>query len=408
MTKRLVITIVFLAVAFAAGLFVGFTAGQTIDHTSARTSLAVVESELNPSSSPESQPVAYTASRDSIIDLISNQRRNAITRAVEMASPAVVGINVTEIREFRDPWSQFFGDDPFFRQFFGDRTYRQEVRGLGSGFIISPDGYILTNDHVAGNAKKITVTLTSGERYEAELIGTDLMSDISLLKIDGKNLPYLKLGNSDDVIIGEWVIALGNPFGLFDIADKPTVTVGVVSATGLNLRGERGRYYRGMIQTDAAINSGNSGGPLLNSMGEAIGVNAVIFTPNQGSVGVGFAIPINRVKGIVNELKKYGKIERNFYTGLEIQNIDRRVARYFGLDRDEGVIVSDVKGGSPAERAGFRIGDIIVEINGERILSDDNINSIITDARVGEVLKVKVYREKKYYVLNLPLERRTT
>lgn len=344
-----------------------------------------------------------TAVRESLISQIYNQRHNAITQAVAIASPAVVGINVTEIREYRDPWSRFFGDDPFFRQFFGDRVYRQEIKGLGSGFIISPDGYILTNDHVAGNAKEITVTLTNGEKYKAELIGTDMVSDIALLKINGKNLPHIKLGNSDDIIIGEWVIALGNPFGLFEIADKPTVTVGVVSATGLNLRPEGGRFYRGMIQTDAAINSGNSGGPLINTIGEAIGVNAVIFTPNQGNVGVGFAIPINRVKKIVDELKIRGKIERDFYTGLEIQSVDLRIARYFGLEKAEGVIVSDVKRNSPAEKAGLKVGDIIVEINGEKIVNEDNVLSIITEVKAGDILNLKVLRDKKYFNVKLIL-----
>lgn len=344
-----------------------------------------------------------TAVLESLISQIYNQRHNAITQAVAVASPAVVGINVTEIREYRDPWSRFFGDDPFFRHFFGDRVYRQEIKGLGSGFIISPDGYILTNDHVAGNAKEITVTLTNGEKYKAELIGTDMVSDIALLKINGKNLPHIKLGNSDDIIIGEWVIALGNPFGLFEIADKPTVTVGVVSATGLNLRPEGGRFYRGMIQTDAAINSGNSGGPLINIIGEAIGVNAVIFTPNQGNVGVGFAIPINRVKKIVDELKIRGKIERDLYTGLEIQSVDLRIARYFGLEKAEGVIVSDVKRNSPAEKAGLKVGDIIVEINGEKIVNENNVLSIITDVKAGDILNLKVLRDKKYFNVKLIL-----
>ena len=360
----------------------------------------------NQSPTPIVQTAFQAENRDSLLDQISNQRRNAITRAVALASPAVVGITVKEIREYHDPWNQFFNDDPFFRQFFGDRTYQREVKGLGSGFIISPDGYILTNDHVAGNAKEITVTLTNGERYSTELVGTDLVSDIALLKIEGKNLPYVKLGNSDDVIVGEWVIALGNPFGLFDIADKPTVTVGVVSAAGINLRGEGGRYYRGMIQTDASINSGNSGGPLMNSLGEVIGVNAVIFTPNQGSVGVGFAIPINRVKDVVAELKKNGKIERNFWTGLEIQNIDKRVARYFGLEKAEGVIVTDVKRSSPAQRAGFKPGDILMEVNGEKIGSGDDVGSAVSEAKARDTIKVKVYREKQYLMLNLKLEKR--
>lgn len=380
---------------FMIGTFLGFSVGK-FENNDENTQQ--VYSEANPATMLE------TSNKESLNTQIYNQRHNAITKAVAIASPAIVGINVIEIREYRDPWSRFFGDDPFFRHFFGDRTYRQEVKGLGSGFIISPDGYILTNDHVAGNAKEITVTLTSGEKYNAELIGTDMLSDIALLKIDGKNLPYITLGNSDDVIIGEWVIALGNPFGLFEIADKPTVTVGVVSAVGLNLRPEGGRFYRGMIQTDAAINSGNSGGPLINTLGEAIGVNAVIFTPNQGNVGVGFAIPINRVKKIVNELKTKGKIERNFYTGLEIQTVDRRIARYFGLDKAEGVIVSDVKRGSPAEKAGLRVGDIIIEINGEKIINEDNVLSIISDAKVGDILYMKILREKKILNIKLTLE----
>ncbi len=320
------------------------------------------------------------------------------------ASPAVVGINVTELRQVRQ-WSPW-GDDPFFR-FFGDRTITQQVQGLGSGFIISADGYILTNDHVAGNAKEITVTTTDGQQYKAELVGTDLVSDIALLKISGKNLPYVRLGNSDDVIIGEWAIAMGNPFGLFDINDKPTVTVGVVSNTGVKLQAQEGRVYRGMIQTDAAINSGNSGGPLINAMGEVIGVNAVIYTPNQGSIGLGFAIPINHVKSIVAELRKSGKIERNFWTGLEIQAVDRRIARYFGLEKVEGVIVSDVQKKSPAERSGFRVGDIILVANGERITDESSLLAVVNEARTGDTLTLKVMREHKIIDLKLPLEKRS-
>ena len=341
--------------------------------------------------------------RDSLGEVIGGSRRNAITRTVAMVSPAVVGINVTEVRQYRyrSPW----GDDPFCRQFFGDLTYTERVQGLGSGFLISPDGYIVTNDHVAGNAKEITVTLTSGEKYKAELIGTDQVADIALLKIEGKALPYIRLGNSDDVIIGEWVIAFGNPFGLFDISDKPTVTVGVVSATKMNLRAEEGRVYRGMIQTDAAINSGNSGGPLVNSLGDVIAVNAVIYTPNQGSIGLGFAIPINRVKNVIAELKKSGKVEREFWTGLEIQTVDERVARYFGLESAQGVIVSDVKKNSPAERAGFRVGDIITAANGEKIADGATLMSAVDDAKTGDTVNLTVIRDRRTMELKLKLEK---
>lgn len=402
MNKALVMGIVVLLPFLGGGLLgysVGHSAGVKAHESGAPGAAPVLLQDV--------RPVGFTPQqRDSINMELGTSRRNAITQTVGMVSPAVVGINVIELRTFRrlTPW----GDDPFFRHFFGDQTFTQQVPSLGSGFIISPDGYILTNDHVAGNAKEITVTLTNGEKYKAEVVGTDMISDISLLKIDGKNLPHVKLGNSDEVIVGEWAVAFGNPFGLFDISDKPTVTVGVVSATGMNLQGQEGRVYRGMIQTDAAINSGNSGGPLVNTTGEVIGVNAMIYTPNQGSIGLGFAIPINRVKSIVDELKKHGKIEREFWTGLEIQVVDARIARYFGLERAEGVIISDVKRGSPADRAGFKVGDIVQSINGEKVMDDKAMISIVNDFKIGDVLRIKVMREKKILELDLRLERRQT
>jgi serine protease Do len=402
MKRNILITILVMLVPFLGGGLIGYGLGHTVSGT-VGTSLQAAGAE---GSFTEARTVSDDAARrDSVGEFVTVGRRNAITRAVGIASPAVVGINVTEQRQYHQ-WSPW-GDDPFFRQFFGDRTYTQQVQGLGSGFIISPDGYILTNDHVAGNAKEITVTVTNGQQYKAELVGTDLISDIALLKIDGKNLPYVRLGSSDDVIVGEWVIAMGNPFGLFDINDKPTVTVGVVSNTGVKLQAQEGRVYRGMIQTDAAINSGNSGGPLVNALGEVIGVNAVIYTPNQGSIGLGFAIPINRVKTIVAELRKSGKIERNFWTGLEIQAVDGRIARYFGLDKVEGVIVSDVKKKSPADRSGFRVGDIILMVNGERINDEASLIAVVNEGKTGDTLAVKVMREHKTIDLRLSLEKRT-
>ncbi len=380
-------------------LFVGGWLGYLVARSHLDQGDAVASAVTN---GPFQDAVAKSAAmHDSADNGVTGSRRNAITDAVANASPAIVGINVIEVRQYRPG-----GDDPFFNWFFGNQTYSQQVQGLGSGFIISQDGYILTNDHVAGNAAKITVTLTNGSKYDAKLIGTDMITDIALLKIDGKNLPFLRLGNSDEVIIGEWVIAFGNPFGLFDISDKPTVTVGVVSATNMNLRSQEGRVYRNMIQTDAAINSGNSGGPLVNALGEVIGVNAVIFTPNQGSIGLGFAIPINRVKSILAELKRSGKIEREYWTGLEITPVDARIARYFGLDKAEGVIISDVKPGSPASRGGFRVGDIVEEINGERVIDDGTMISIVDDSRTGDVLKMKVIRDGKPLQLSLKLAKR--
>ncbi len=379
-------------------LLAGGLVGYTIGHSG----------QARPESAGDGFETVQTASflegeRDSVNAVVNRSRQNSITRAVAIASPAVVGINVIGARQYRQytPW-----DDPFFRYFFGDRTVTRQVQELGSGFLISADGYILTNDHVAGNAKEITVTLTNGQQTKAELIGTDRITDISLLKIDGKSLPFLKLGNSDDVIIGEWVIALGNPFGLFELNDKPTVTVGVVSAKGMNLQEQEGRVYRGMIQTDAAINAGNSGGPLINALGDVIGVNSVIYTPNQGNIGLGFAIPINKVKTVVDGLKRSGQIERNYWTGLEVQNVDARIARYFGLGRVEGVIVAEIQAGSPGDRAGLRVGDIIVRANGEKIADDSSLNGIIQDSKPGDVVSLRIVRDRKEIDLKLRVEKR--
>jgi serine protease Do len=343
------------------------------------------------------QEVVQPASRIADDDPIGTSRRNAITKAVAEISPTVVGINVTEIRQFRDPMFRFFGDDPFFRQFFGGRTYQQEVKGLGSGFLISADGYIITNDHVAGNAAEITITLTDGRRLNADLIGTDPVSDLSLLKVDGEDLPHVRLGDSDDIVIGEWAIALGNPFGLFEINDKPTVTVGVISSLGMNLGSINNRYYRDMIETDAAINGGNSGGPLVNAAGEVIGVNTLIYTGGQSStyVGYGFAIPINKVKRIVDELKQKGSVTRDIVIGFDVQPVDSRIARYFGLRSVRGVIVSDITDAGPADKAGVKIGDIILEANNEGINSEQDLIGVLVDATPGETMVLSVYRDKQ-------------
>jgi serine protease Do len=351
---------------------------------------------------------------------IANSRRNAITEAVRRCSPAIVGINVVEVREYqvRDPFADFF-NDPFFGQYFRQRqqpqTYRQEVAGLGSGFLVSADGYILTNDHVAGHASKIVVTMTNGEKYNAKLIGTDRTSDVALIKIDdesarGVNFPFLRLANSDDIIIGEWAIAFGNPFGLFDVNAKPTVTVGVVSNIGVNMVQE-GRVYRGMIQTDAAISSGNSGGPLVNALGETIAMNTIIYSTAQsgsgaGSIGIGFAIPANRVRKIMESLRRDGSINRDFNVGLRVQQVDERIAKYLDLKKVQGVVISEIAYGSPAERAGFEPGDIILEIDDQKIRRDNDVLTVINDGVVGQTLKFVIQRGNKTLVKQLVLERR--
>ncbi len=338
---------------------------------------------------------------------ITKSRDNVITETVKKVSPAVVGINVTEIRQYQEPVNPFF-DDPFFRQFFGGRTYNQKVKSLGSGYIISPDGYIVTNDHVAGNASEITVTMTNGKHFQAKVIGDDRTSDICLLKIDATDLPYVKLGNSDDIMIGEWVIAFGNPFGLFEVNDHPTVTVGVVSANGMNLEPIDDRYYLNMIQTDAAINGGNSGGPLVNSLGDVIGMNTLIYTANGGrggSIGLGFAIPVNKIKRIVSELKKDGKINRDFSIGLRIQSIDAGIAKYYDLDDTRGVIITQVLPNSPAKKAGFKTGDIITKIDNFLINNEQTLLGVFQEFRTGQTISVDIIRDGKTLTKQMTLEK---
>ncbi len=351
---------------------------------------------LNPSASNYLQ-------RQAVNGVVTNERQNIITKTVAQVSPAVVGISVTEIRQYRDIYSM----DPFWRQFFGDRVYNQQIKSLGSGAIISPDGYIITNDHVAGNAVEAIVTLTNGSQYNAKVIGTDHTSDICLLKIDAKNLPYIKFGNSDDIMIGEWVIAFGNPFGLFDINDKPTVTVGVVSANGMNLGSADNRYYVNMLQTDAAINSGNSGGPLVNSLGELIGMNTLIYTAqgSSGNVGVSFAIPINKIDRIMNELKEKGKVERDFWTGLKILTIDDQLSKTYKLGTSRGVIITEVQRNSPAQKAGLQVGDIVTGVNGFRVNDETTLGGIIQEFRTGDTIDVKVLRDNKQLIIKMKLEK---
>jgi serine protease Do len=285
---------------------------------------------------------------------IDLSRRSAITETVAQCSPAIVGINVTELVqvEYRDP----FFDDPWIRRYFRlkPRIREYQVQGLGSGFLISPDGYILTNHHVAGNASEIIVTTSDGEKYDAKIIGADKISDVALLKIEGKDFPYLELADSDDIIIGEWVIAFGNPFGLFDLNAKPTVTVGVISNSGIDFIQEQ-RIYKKMIQTDAAISSGNSGGPLVNALGDVIGMNTIIFSTAQsnsgaGSIGIGWAIPINRVKKIIEMLKEEGEVARNIDIGVELKEVNEQIARYLRLNTEQGIVVVSVTRRSLAEK----------------------------------------------------------
>jgi len=294
---------------------------------------------------------------------IDETRRNAIVRAAERVGPAVVSVNVVATQIVR---SRSFFDDPFFGGMFGPRERLRQVEGLGSGFIISQDGYIVTNQHVVVGATQIVVTLMDGRQLPAELVAADEVTDLAVLKVEGGNLPVAPLGSSDDLMIGEVAIAIGNPFGYLLADRNPSVTVGVISALGRDIRrgqGENGeQVWSNMIQTDAAINPGNSGGPLVNSAGEVIGVNSFIFSRSGGSIGLGFAIPIDRAKRALADIVEFGSIRRP-WTGLHVSTETPP-----GNGRlSAGVIVTRVDPGSPAAAAGLREGDLLVEAEGEPI-----------------------------------------
>lgn len=333
---------------------------------------------------------------------LTTSRETAITQAIQKVSPAVVGVNVTKIRRYTTgPFN-----DPFFEYFFG-RQY-EEVPSVGSGFLVSEDGYIYTNYHVVEGADEIVITTAGGERHDAEIIGLDRVTDLALLKIDVKNAPTLELGNSDDVIIGEWVVALGNPFGLFDVSFQPTATAGIVSGVDMDFGMQEGKNYQDMIQTDASINSGNSGGPLVNADGEVIGINTFIFTGggySRGSVGVGFAIPINRVVQIMAELEEKGEINWRFTTGFSFQEIDRDLARALNLPINGGLLVKSVERGEPAARAGLKVGDVIIEAEGVSIRSEQDIRGVVEQnyLHAGDKMNLVVWRRGEEITIQLTL-----
>ena len=336
---------------------------------------------------------------------IDKSRQTAITYAIEQISNSVVGINVTQLKQ--QQVNPFF--DPFWGGFFPyTRTFK--VDNMGSGVLVSPDGYIITNTHVVDNATEIVVTLRGGKSYEAQLVGMDNLTDIALVKVYDSDLPFADLGNSDELIVGEWAIALGNPLGLFDVNHQPTATAGIISGVKMDFGlKESGHVYQNMIQTDAAINPGNSGGPLVNALGEVIGINTFIMTGSNyssGSIGIGFAIPINRVKEVAEDLKKFGKVERSYTTGVHVQAIDPVMQRYLRLPTSEGVIITDVEKRSSGERAGLQIGDVILAVDNRKINSPKDIIRVIDEGlhKVGDNVTLTILRESNSIDIQLTLE----
>lgn len=350
---------------------------------------------------PEPTSVPNTINRAVIVDSITNGRRNAITRAVEFAEKAVVSVGVTEL-------VQQGGNirvDPFFG-FYYDPGRMTEMKSLGSGFIVSEDGLVLTNQHVIGdNAATIQVTVQS-KKYSAQLIGADEFTDIALLQLDNpdnEKFHFLNFGDADSIIVGEWCIAMGNPFGLFEDG-QATVTVGVVSAINRDFRPEpeKPRVYTQMIQTDAPINSGNSGGPLLNSLGEVIGMNTFIFSPNQGYVGLSFAIPSNRVVKIVNQLKTQGKITLDYDLGMETIPVNPRLAYRYNIPLiPNALLVVTVNKDGPAYEAGILPRDILFRIGKERVQGTMHAQALFREFAAGDTMTVEIIRDNKRYASDI-------
>jgi serine protease Do len=333
----------------------------------------------------------------SLNDDIYTQRENAIVVAAQRVSPSVVSITVTQTKVVSA--SPFFSPyaDEFFRDFFGDffpeRYYKQQIRSLGTGLIISPDGYVVTNEHVVSNATAINITLPDGRQFEGKVVAVDVNHDLALLKMDGERLPYVELGDSDELMIGEWVVAFGNPFGFLLEDTRPTVTVGVVSALNRSIKSTREeRIYKNMIQTDAAINPGNSGGPLVNILGEVVGLNTAIFTSGGGSEGIGFARPINEVKKFVNETREHGRV-RTPWIGIWIKETTADIAGSRDIEQ-RGVLVSSVDEKSTAWESGIRSGDRIVGINGNAIARMSDWNRFVSTVFVGDKLGITLIRGK--------------
>lgn len=336
--------------------------------------------------------LASPETNDNTGDNINNSRHNAITKAVEKVSPAIVSITVTEVRQGgrRLAFDEFYG---FFLA-----PQEREFSSMGSGFIISEDGLIVTNEHVADkSATRIVVSLTDGSQYEAKILGADELADLALLKINAdRKFPFVKFGDSDQVMVGEWSLAIGNPFGLFEAA-QPSVTVGVVSALHRDFRPDpnQPRVYLDMIQTDAAINRGNSGGPLVNGAGEVIGVNTFIYTggTSGGFVGLGFAIPSNRVQKIIKQLASTGEVSIPYNPGMEITEMTYQLVRKYNLPQYPGLLVTSVNKDGPAFECGIVPGDIILKVGDERVQSKMHMNALFREYAEGDTMRIELLRK---------------
>jgi serine protease Do len=337
------------------------------------------------------------------------QSPGSFADAIENVSPAVVNIMVSKVETAAPTAFQFSAPpglrgrelpfDDFLQRFFDGENGRAPQRrseGQGSGFIVDASGYIVTNNHVAGDAEKITVTLHDGRKFDATLVGRDARTDLALIKIDASGLPAVAFGDSDTARVGDWVVAIGNPFGL-----GGTATAGIISARGrdVTLTDNDANDY---LQLDAPINFGNSGGPVFNTAGQVVGVNTAIFSPNGGNVGIGFAIPSNQVKHIVAELRENGSIERG-WLGVQIQNLDDDLADSLGLDSTRGALVIEVVANSPAANGGVQAGDVVTRFNGQEVDSTRTLSRSVASAPPNRPARLTVWRDNRSRELTVDL-----
>jgi serine protease Do/serine protease DegQ len=324
--------------------------------------------------------------KDVPADLLSTQK--AFSEVAKKVTPCVVNISTVSKKTIVQP---FFEMNPLFEDFFGAPQTRRG-KSLGSGFIISKDGYIVTNDHVVRDAESIQVKLSNDKVYDAKVVGGDQKTDIAVIKINAADLPVTVLGDSEKMEVGQWAIAIGNPFGL-----ERSMTVGVISATGRSNMGIE--TYENFIQTDASINPGNSGGPLLNIHGEVIGINTAIVAAGQG---IGFAIPIAMAKPVFTQILQKGSVSRG-YMGVTIQPVTEELAKSFGLKQARGALVNDVLKGGPAEKSGIRQGDVIISFNGSEVKDSSHLQRLVAEHGIGKTARVIVFRNGKSVELGMTL-----
>lgn len=374
--RNLIVALV-LALGFIGGLIVASNLGWTP---------AIIGQDKAESVSQRATPGTARAFADQLSELFENASDKVGPSVVPIFSEQEVQVT-SPFGSPADPFRDFFGDD-FFKRFFGQipqGDQHQTVHGLGSGVIVSSDGYILTNNHVISGADKVTVVMSDQKKYQAKIIGSDPQTDVAVIKIETKGLPVVAMGNSDNVKVGQWVIAVGNPFQLLH-----TVTAGIISAKGRSNVGLAD--YEDFIQTDASINPGNSGGALADLDGNLIGINTAISSPSGGNVGIGFAIPINMAKKVMDQLINKDKISRG-YLALVPQDIDDNLAKALKLKSKDGALVGDVSPGGPADKAGIKRGDVIIEFDGKKVENSTELRNMVAQTAPGTSVKLALVRD---------------